>query len=182
MNENSEVLGRLVVGHKRDGRCQYDPAAKQALIRQCKQPGVSVSRIAMQHGVNANLLRSWIAKSLLVPDGKDVQQTNQTKKPDALPAFVAVQIEPSATPALTCRVRAERQSGGVPAPRRHRLPQEHQRLGQPGRAWSGDERLSPTRCLSLATAAKTVSRYWVGTATDSGCCKSASKAHALYGL
>jgi transposase-like protein len=118
MNENSEVLGRLVVGHKRDGRCQYDPAAKQELIRQCKQPGVSVSRIAMQHGVNANLLRSWIAKSLLVPDGKDVQQTNQTKKPDALPAFVAVQIEPSATPALTGQTeraeRAERVPRSVP--------------------------------------------------------------------
>jgi transposase len=115
MNENSEVLSRLVVGHKRDGRCQYDPAAKQELIRQCKQPGVSVSRIAMQHGVNANLLRSWIAKSLLMPDGKDVQQTNQTKKPDALQAFVAVQIEPSATPALTGQTeRAERVPRSVP--------------------------------------------------------------------
>lgn len=118
MNENSEVLGRLVVGHKRDGRCQYDPAAKQELIRQCQQPGVSVSRIAMQHGVNANLLRSWIAKSLLMPDGKVVQQTNQTKKPDALPAFVAVQIETSATPALTGQTeraeRAERVPRSVP--------------------------------------------------------------------
>ena len=115
MNENSEVLSRLVVGHKRDGRCQYDPAAKQELILQCKQPGVSVSRIAMQHGVNANLLRSWIAKSLLMPDGKDVQQTNQTKKPDALQAFVAVQIEPSATPALTGQTeRAERVPRSVP--------------------------------------------------------------------
>ena len=115
MNENSEVLSRLVVGHKRDGRCQYDPAAKQELIRQCKQPGVSVSRIAMQHGINANLLRSWIAKSLLMPDGKDVQQTNQTKKPDALQAFVAVQIEPSATPALTGQTeRAERVPRSVP--------------------------------------------------------------------
>ena len=127
MNENSEVLGRLVVGHKRDGRCQYDPAAKQELIRQCKQPGVSVSRIAMQHGVNANLLRSWIAKSLLMPDGKDVQQTNQTKKPDALPAVVAVQIEPSATPALTGQTeRAERVPRSVqtaPSLRLHlRLP------------------------------------------------------------
>ncbi len=118
MNENSEVLSRLVVGHKRDGRCQYDPAAKQELILQCKQPGVSVSRIAMQHGVNANLLRSWIAKSLLMPDGKDVQQTNQTKKPDALQAFVAVQIEPSATPALTGQTeRAERAERAERVPR-----------------------------------------------------------------
>lgn len=126
MNENTEVLSRLVVGHKRDGRCQYDPAAKQELIRQCKQPGVSVSRIAMQHGVNANLLRSWIAKSL-VPDAKDVQRTIQTKKPDALPAFVAVQIEPSATPAATRQperaVRVSRSAPTAPSLRLHvRLP------------------------------------------------------------
>lgn len=126
MNENTEVLSRLVVGHKRDGRCQYDPAAKQELIRQCKQPGVSVSRIAMQHGINANLLRSWIAKSLL-PDAKDVQQTIQPKKEDALPAFVAVQIQPSATPALMGQperaVHVPRSSSSAPSLRLHvRLP------------------------------------------------------------
>ena len=122
MNDNSEVLSRLVVGHKRDGRCQYDPVAKQELIRQCKQPGVSVSRIAMQHGVNANLLRSWIAKSLL-PDAKDVQQTIQTKRLEALPAFVAVQVQASETPALTGEperaVRLPRSSPTAPCLRLH---------------------------------------------------------------
>ena len=126
MNENTEVLSRLVVGRKRDGRCQYDPAAKQELIRQCKQPGVSVSRIAMQHGVNANLLRSWIAKSLL-PDAKDVRQAIQPNKEATLPAFVAVQIEPSATPTLTQQteraVRVPRGSLTAPSLRLHvRLP------------------------------------------------------------
>ena len=62
MKMNSEVNG-LVVGHMRDGRCKYDPQAKQELIRQCLNPGVSVSRMAMQHGVNANLLRLWITTS-----------------------------------------------------------------------------------------------------------------------
>jgi transposase len=63
MQKNSEVLSGLVVGHKSDGRCRYDPQAKQELIRQCMKPGVSVSRMAMQHGVNANLLRTWITKA-----------------------------------------------------------------------------------------------------------------------
>ena len=126
MNENTEVLSRLVVGHKRDGRCQYDPAAKRELIRQCKQPGVSVARIALQHGVNANLLRSWIAKSLL-PDARDVQQTIPSNKPEPLPAFVAVQIEPEATPALTGQseraVRVPRSAPTQPSMRLHvRLP------------------------------------------------------------
>ena len=63
MQKNTEVLGGLVVGHKSDGRCTYDPQVKQELIRQCLKPGVSVARMAMQHGVNANLLRTWITKA-----------------------------------------------------------------------------------------------------------------------
>ena len=63
MQNDSVVLSGLVVGQKRDGRCRYDPQVKQELIRQCMLPGVSVARRAMQHGINANLLRTWITKS-----------------------------------------------------------------------------------------------------------------------
>ena len=60
---NEELLARLVVGRKRDGRCNYDPLAKQALVGEGLKPGVSVARVAMLYGINANLLRTWIAKS-----------------------------------------------------------------------------------------------------------------------
>jgi transposase len=63
MQKNTEVLSGLVLGHKSDGRCRYDPLVKQELIRQCLKPGVSVARMAMQHGMNANLLRTWISKA-----------------------------------------------------------------------------------------------------------------------
>ena len=63
MQKSTEVLSGLVVGHKSDGRCRYDPQVKQELIRQCMKPGVSVARMAMQHAVNANLLRTWITKA-----------------------------------------------------------------------------------------------------------------------
>ena len=63
MQNTTEVLVGLVIGHKRDGRCRYDPQVKQELVHRCMHPGVSVARIAMQHGVNANLLRVWIAKA-----------------------------------------------------------------------------------------------------------------------
>ena len=65
MQKSTEVLGGLVVGHKSDGRCTYDPQVKQELIRQCLKPGVSVARMAMQHGVNTNLLRTWIVSDHL---------------------------------------------------------------------------------------------------------------------
>jgi len=96
---NSELLARLVVGRKRDGRCRYDPLAKQALVHECLKLGVSVARTAMLCGINANLLRSWIAKSSLpMPPG-----TPRTLPAKALvpAAFVAVQVTEPVTLAST---------------------------------------------------------------------------------
>ncbi|MDD1622855.1 MAG: transposase [Methylococcaceae bacterium] len=59
--ENKSRLSRsLVVGHRSNGRCRYDPEAKQELVEACLQPDVSVARMALEHGINANLLRKWI--------------------------------------------------------------------------------------------------------------------------
>ena len=61
MMENKSRLSRsLVVGHRSNGRCRYDPEAKRELVKACLQPGVSVARMALEHGINANLLRKWI--------------------------------------------------------------------------------------------------------------------------
>ena len=60
--ELTALVRPLVVGHKRDGRSCYDPEAKRQLIEACLRPGICVARMAMQHGVNANLLRTWITR------------------------------------------------------------------------------------------------------------------------
>nr|WP_164831519.1 transposase [Sinorhizobium meliloti] len=44
----------------RNGRRRYDAASKERLVAACLEPGVSVSRLALEHGINANLLRKWI--------------------------------------------------------------------------------------------------------------------------
>lgn len=49
----------------RNGRRRYDPAGKQRLVEACLRPGVSLAGLALQHGVNANLLRKWVAKHQL---------------------------------------------------------------------------------------------------------------------
>ena len=61
---DAEVLRRLVVRHKADGRAVYDPQAKAEVVRLCLRPGVSVARMALQCGINANLLRRWITQGL----------------------------------------------------------------------------------------------------------------------
>lgn len=59
---NTELKKRFVVGRKADGRRCYDPQAKQELIAASLHPGVSIARMALEHGINANLLRTWISK------------------------------------------------------------------------------------------------------------------------
>ena len=61
MKEHTTRLSRpLIAGHGRDGRCLYDPEAKRELVSICLQPGISVAKVALEHGINANLLRKWI--------------------------------------------------------------------------------------------------------------------------
>ena len=51
---------RVGVGGKRT----FDAQGKRHLIEACRQPGVSVSRMALKAGVNANQLRKWIRGNL----------------------------------------------------------------------------------------------------------------------
>jgi transposase-like protein len=63
MSEDGEELVRgLVTKHGANGRRTYSKAGKRALARRCTEPGVSVARMALLHGVNANLLRRWMIK------------------------------------------------------------------------------------------------------------------------
>lgn len=54
-----------VVSCNSRGRRRYDKASKRALVEACLRPGVSIARQAQENGVNANLLRKWIAQYLL---------------------------------------------------------------------------------------------------------------------
>ncbi len=84
MKEHNRQLSRpLIVGHGRDGRCLYDPEAKRELVEFCLQPGVSVAKVALEQGINANLLRKWIGRYC----GKGLSMPSN---PSALPTFVPV--------------------------------------------------------------------------------------------
>ena len=55
MQNNSEVLIGLVVGHKRIGRCRYEPQAKQELARQ--MPDWSLTAILPDSSLHKNIFR-----------------------------------------------------------------------------------------------------------------------------
>jgi transposase len=60
MSDDIEQLAqRLVIGHKRDGRSIYDTQAKRELVQACRQPGVSLAKVARKCGINANVLSNY---------------------------------------------------------------------------------------------------------------------------
>ena len=81
---NTRISRPLIVGHGRDGSCLYDPEAKRELVEVCLQPGISVAKVALEYGINANLLRKWMGHY------RGTGHTNSSG-PLALPAFVPVQ-------------------------------------------------------------------------------------------
>jgi transposase len=96
MEKHTEVLKRLVVSRRRDGRCIYDAEAKLDLIRASLQPGVSIARLAMEHGVNANLLRTWIARYQREEHSQTIEASNIEMKRHSMDAFIPVQMETAA--------------------------------------------------------------------------------------
>jgi transposase len=61
-DKSAEVVSGLVTKEGSNGRRTYSVAAKRALAQLCRRPGVSVAAMALQHGVNANLLRRWVSE------------------------------------------------------------------------------------------------------------------------
>lgn len=86
-----DLKRRLVVGHKRDGRSVYDEAAKSELVTLCMQPGVSVSRLARECGVNANQVARWLREH------GQVRPRKVRAVAPAPAAFVAMSVMPAAT-------------------------------------------------------------------------------------
>lgn len=58
----------------------HAPQFKAELVAICQQPGISVTAIALDHGINANLLRRWVTeherygKHSLPDDGDEQMQ------------------------------------------------------------------------------------------------------------
>jgi transposase len=89
------------VGSKRDGRRRYDKQAKRELVQACLEPGVSVARMALEHGLNANLLRKWITQYLLERERSLANETPAQRSPDQPAVGPAVDNAMSAPPMPT---------------------------------------------------------------------------------
>lgn len=41
-------------------RSTYPKSFKAQVVQECLQPGVSISSVAISHGINANVIRKWL--------------------------------------------------------------------------------------------------------------------------
>ncbi len=48
-----------MTSEKTDQRRQYSAELKAAVVTQCDEPGASVAKVAMSHGINANVVHRW---------------------------------------------------------------------------------------------------------------------------
>ncbi|TWC56954.1 MULTISPECIES: IS66-like element accessory protein TnpA [Burkholderia] len=92
-DKNSQLR---VVRQSSDGRRRYDENGKRALVEATLRPGVSVARMAQEHGINANLLRKWITKYLMEREKcvSLAQQDNGDDRPPSGDATDSVAIDP----------------------------------------------------------------------------------------
>ena len=65
-------------------RSSYPKPFKAQVVQECLQPAATVSSVAIRHGINANVIRTWL------PLYRD-------QPPATLPAFVPVRATPKRT-------------------------------------------------------------------------------------
>ena len=95
-------MDKRVINGK-DTRRKHSEALKRDLVERSLQPGASVSALAQEHGINANLLFNW-PRLHLRAQGLDTATTALptllpvTVQPD-VPALAAKPLQPPAAPA-----------------------------------------------------------------------------------
>lgn len=103
----------------------YSAQFKADLVAACLRPGASIASLALQHGMNANVLHRWLKEH---DQGRhrlgDAFDTNVVAHPSQPPAFISIPLAPSVTSAPpvppqhmteTANVRIECQRGDLSA-------------------------------------------------------------------
>jgi transposase len=80
-----------MTSEKTGGRRRYSQELKAQILAQCDAPGASVAKVAMAHGINANVVHGW---RKIAREGGGVVAAPVT------PAFVPLMIESNREPVV----------------------------------------------------------------------------------
>ncbi|WP_095445549.1 IS66-like element accessory protein TnpA [Ochrobactrum quorumnocens] len=79
----------------RQGNHHYDREWKKQVVAVALEPGTSLSRVAIDHGINTNLVRKWVRKH------KEAQMDTLQPSPPLGSAFIPVRVESAADDVVT---------------------------------------------------------------------------------
>ena len=97
-------------------RRRHSAELKALVLEQCAAPGASVARVAMSHGVSANIVHGWrkLARELegaaMSPPGPT---TLPAKTAASVPRFVPVSMAPATSPPAPVDIQIELRRGAV---------------------------------------------------------------------
>jgi transposase-like protein len=93
----------------------YTRQFKAELVAASQQPGASIAAIALQHGMNANVLHRWLKEHardgrhrLIEPDPLGVAVT-----PSPVPAFIPLKLPTTRHEPAACDIKVELRKGAV---------------------------------------------------------------------
>ena len=92
-----------MTSEKKQTRRRYDAATKARVVAECNEPGASVAKVALAHGINANIVHRW---RQLAREGKAV--ASRTGEFIALPLMA-----PAIAAPMPADIRVELRRGPV---------------------------------------------------------------------
>lgn len=88
-------------------RRRYSAEFKKEVVLACCEPNVSIARVALHHGLNANLLRRWVVEHGVTPGNRKSRQRGGQPAP-AVPEFVPIPILPQTVPVQPIQIEIRR--------------------------------------------------------------------------
>src|SRR5579871_4484145 len=89
-----KLLMDTMTTDKKRVRRSYSPALKAQILTECATPGASVAKVAMSHGVNANVVHTWRRLARGQADARGARGATDAA------SFLALAFEPTAPQAL----------------------------------------------------------------------------------
>ena len=97
-------------------RRRHSAQLKALVLEQCAAPGASVAKVAMSHGVNANIVHGW-RKLARERNGAAVSPPNPTALPvkmaASVPQFVPVFMAQTTSPPASVDIQIELRRGAT---------------------------------------------------------------------
>lgn len=97
-------------------RRRHSAELKTLVLEQCAAPGASVAKVAMSHGVNANIVHSW-RKLARERDGAALSPPGPTTLPAkttaSVPQFLPVSMAQTTPPPAPVDIQIELRRGAV---------------------------------------------------------------------